>query len=711
MHQKPGEGVAQNFQKDQEQLVTERASVILLLGWTLVPFFGWVDYILYPELFVRFMIYRLIAAAICAILHFMNHRLKLGPKSFYLGIAAAYVVALSIIGMILGTGGYSTPYYAGLNLVFLGMCTVLTIKVSLLALHSLAIYLIYLLAVLLFSKVDNVGLFLANNMFVASTLGIALVASHVGHRLRFREYLIRHELENTQNQLKRYSADLETLVAKSEKKYQALIDNADESIFIIQDDIIKFPNPRTIELFAYPMEELAHLPFIDLVLDEDRGIILGQRQQIAGAKRIIPTSTFRIMRRTGETVWVDMNAVSIEWGNRPGFLVFLRDVTEKKRMEAELIQAQKMEAIGTLAGGIAHDFNNLLMGILGYTSLMLLDTEPDNASHERLKSIEHLVESGADLTKQLLGFARGGKYEVKPIDVNELVRRSSDIFGRTKKEITIHRNCQKSLYAADVDRGQIEQVLLNLFVNAWQAMPGGGDLYLETSNVTLDEIYTRLHSIRPGNYVKISVTDNGTGMDQTTQRRIFEPFFTTKGMGLGTGLGLASAYGIIKNHGGIINVYSEVGRGTTFTIYLPASTREVFEEKIIPAEVKKSTETVLIVDDQDMILAVARDMLKTLGYQVFTAQGGKEALAIYKENKENIDVVILDMIMPSMGGGETFDKLKAINADARVILSSGYSINGQATEIMHRGCNGFIQKPFNIKELSQKIREVLDTTA
>jgi hypothetical protein len=192
MHQKTEQDIAENFQKDQELLVTERVNVILLLGWTLVPFFGWVDYVLYPELFGRFMIYRLVAAAICAILHIMNHRLKLGSKSFYLGIAAAYAVALSIIGMILGTGGYSTPYYAGLNLVFLGMCTVLAIKVSLLAVHSLAIYFIYLLAVLLFAKVDNVGLFLANNMFVASTLGIALVASHVGHRLRFREYLIRH---------------------------------------------------------------------------------------------------------------------------------------------------------------------------------------------------------------------------------------------------------------------------------------------------------------------------------------------------------------------------------------------------------------------------------------------------------------------------------------------------------------------------------------
>lgn len=710
MHEKV-DNMIDNFQKDQESLVTERVSVILFLGWTLVPFFGWVDYILYPELFHRFLVYRLVSAAICALLHIINHRVKLGSRSYFLGIVGAYAVALSIIGMILETGGYSTPYYAGLNLVFLGMCTVLTIRVSLLAIHSLAIYFLYLLAVSFFSRVDNVWLFLANNMFVASTLVIALVASHVGYKLRFREYLMRCELESIQGQLKRYSADLEAMVSESEKKYQVLIDNADESIFIIQDDVIKFPNPRTIELFAYPREELDNIPFIDLVLDEDRGLLLGQRQQVSGSKKIIPTSTFRIMQKTGETVWVDMNAVSIEWGGRPGFLLFLRDVTEKKRMEAELIQAQKMEAIGTLAGGIAHDFNNLLMGILGYTSLMLLESDQQSTNHERLKSIEHLVESGADLTKQLLGFARGGKYEVKPTDINELTRRTSEIFGRTKKEITIHRNYQRNLYTADIDRGQIEQVLLNLFVNAWQAMPGGGDLYIETGNTTLDETYTRLHSVHPGNFVKISITDTGTGMDEATQRRIFEPFFTTKGMGLGTGLGLASAYGIIKNHGGIINVYSEVGKGTTFTLYLPSSAREVIEEKLIPGEAKKRTGTVLIVDDQDMILTVAKDMLKALGYQVYDAQGGKEALTIYNEKKGEIDIVILDMIMPSMSGGETFDKLRAINPHVKVVLSSGYSINGQASEIMQRGCNGFIQKPFNIQELSQKIQEVLDASS
>ncbi|HBA55132.1 MAG TPA: oxidoreductase, partial [Syntrophorhabdus aromaticivorans] len=212
-------------------------------------------------------------------------------------------------------------------------------------------------------------------------------------------------------------------------------------------------------------------------------------------------STFRIVRRSGETVWVDMNAVSIEWGERPAFLIFLRDVTEEKMMEAELIQAQKMEAIGTLAGGIAHDFNNLLMGVIGYTSLMLLNKSEADRHYEKLKNIERLVQSGADLTKQLLGFARGGKYEVKPTDLNELIGKSSEMFGRTKQEITIHRKYDKYLHAANVDRGQIEQVLLNLYVNAWQAMPGGGDLYLETNNVTLDAAYARLHSLMPGPYV------------------------------------------------------------------------------------------------------------------------------------------------------------------------------------------------------------------
>jgi CheY-like chemotaxis protein len=306
-----------------------------------------------------------------------------------------------------------------------------------------------------------------------------------------------------------------------------------------------------------------------------------------------------------------------------------------------------------------------------------------------------------------VGFARGGKYEAKPTDINELITKSSDMFGRTRKEITIHSKYQEDIWTIEVDQGQIEHVLLNLFVNAWQAMAGPGQLYVETVNVVLDECDAKPFTVKPGRYVKISITDTGMGMDKATQQRIFEPFFTTKEMGRGAGLGLASVYGIIKNHGGYINVYSEKKEGTTFTIYLPVSEKDVYEEKKLPEKVVKGTVTLLLVDDEDIIIDVGEQMLKTLGYEVLLARGGKKAIEVYTNNQDRIDMVILDMIMPDMGGGETYDRLKEINPDVKVLLSSGYSINGKANEILERGCNGFIQKPFDLRGLSGKIGEIL----
>jgi len=307
-----------------------------------------------------------------------------------------------------------------------------------------------------------------------------------------------------------------------------------------------------------------------------------------------------------------------------------------------------------------------------------------------------------------LGFARGGKYEVRPTDLNELVMMSSKMFSRTKKEITIQSKYQEGLWAVEVDQGQIEQVLLNFYVNAWQAMPGGGKLFIQTKNVILDETYANLFKLAPGKYVKITVMDTGVGMDESTIQRVFDPFFTTQEMGRGTGLGLASAYGIIKNHGGVIYVYSEIGEGTTFNIYLPASEKEITKEKRPLEEVLKASGTILLVDDEEMIVDVGGQMLEKLGFEVLIAGSGKEAMEVYKKNRDRIGIVILDMIMPDMGGGETYDKLKEINPDIKVLLSSGYSINGQATEILDRGCNGFIQKPFDMEKLSHSIRKIID---
>ncbi|MHB8910131.1 MAG: PAS domain S-box protein [Syntrophales bacterium] len=382
--------------------------------------------------------------------------------------------------------------------------------------------------------------------------------------------------------------------------------------------------------------------------------------------------------------------------------------TERDIMQARLLQSQKMEAMGTLAGGIAHDFNNLLMGIQGYASLALLNLDPSDPNHERLMRIQEQVQSGADLTRQLLGFARGGRYEVKPADLNDILEKSSSLFERTRKEISIHRKYGQDLWTVEADRGQLEQVFMNLYVNAWQAMPGGGAIYLETENVVLDEAQVVPSGVEPGKYVKITITDTGIGMDAKTRERIFDPFFTTKAMGRGTGLGLATVYGIIRGHKGMINVYSEPGHGATFAIYLPASGKGVFPERRDSGGIVRGTETILVADDEEVILEVSTEMLTSLGYRVYAARSGQEALAVFREKRDEIDLIILDMIMPGISGGETFDRLRAVNPSIRVLLSSGYSINGEAKTIMERGCNGFLQKPFHLEKLSGKIREMLD---
>jgi two-component system cell cycle sensor histidine kinase/response regulator CckA len=501
----------------------------------------------------------------------------------------------------------------------------------------------------------------------------------------------------------------EEALRESEEKYRLLVENAGDAIFIAQDEVVKFANPKTEQMSGYSKEELAKMSFVHLIHPEDREMVIDRHRRRLTGEKLPGTYSFRITNRDNEELWVELNAVLISWEGKPATLNFLRDITPQKKLEAQLQQMQRMEALGTLGGGVAHDFNNLLMGIQGRTSLMLMDKDSSHPDFEHLKGIEDYVKSAANLTKQLLGFARGGKYEVKPTDINELVKKSSNMFGRTKKEIKIHGKYQKDVWTIESDQGQIEQVLMNLYVNAWQAMPGGGELYLQTENVSLDEDYIKLFGIEPGRYVKISVTDTGVGMDEATRQRIFEPFFTTKEMGRGTGLGLASVYGIIKNHGGFINVYSEKGEGAAFNIYLPASESEVRGRRPeVSEDVRHGDETVLLVDDEDMIIDVGEQLLQKLGYEVLIARSGKEAIEIYEKDKDKIDIVILDMIMPDMSGGDTFDSLKETNPEIKVLLSTGYSIDGQATEILNRGCNGFIHKPFNMKQLSGKLREILD---
>jgi PAS domain S-box-containing protein len=508
----------------------------------------------------------------------------------------------------------------------------------------------------------------------------------------------------------------EEALQESEEKYRTLIENIQDGVFILQDLKMQFVNEAFVKMVGYTVDEFAGMDFRQLIAPEDVDMVVNWYRRRQAGENVRREYEFRMLHKDGVTrVFVNMSVGFVDFRGGIASMGTVKDVTEhrlaekrRQRLEAQLQQAQKMEAVGTMAGGIAHDFNNLLMGIQGLTSLAMFDIDPSHPHIEHLKEIEDCVKSAADLTKQILCFARAGKYEVKPTDLNELIESNSQMFGRTKKEINIYKDYQKFVWTVEVDQGQIGQVLMNLFVNAWQAMPDGGALSIATANVTLDANYVKPFQVKPGRYVTVSITDTGQGMDEKIKKRIFEPFFTTKEMGRGTGLGLATVYGIVKNHDGFIEVDSKKGEGSTFKVYLPAAKIEVVQEKRADEKLVRGSENVLLVDDEDLIIDVGERILKRMGYTVLVARSGREAIEIYSEKKSEIEMVILDMIMPDISGGEVYDRLREINQDIKVLLSSGYSLRGQARDILARGCKGFIQKPFNMRELSHKLREVLE---
>lgn len=501
-------------------------------------------------------------------------------------------------------------------------------------------------------------------------------------------------------------------VLESEERFRSLSENAPDIIYRLDTNgLFTYVNPAWERILGHSLEEIMGRYFIDFVKKEDIKDYIRLFKQITDEKRIVRDQIGTILHKDGaDRVFYISGAPNLDLkGNVTGVVGIFKDISEQQKLESQLLHAQKMEAIGTLAGGIAHDFNNLLTGIQGHVSLMFLEINVSHPFYEKLKGIEDQVRSGAELTKQLLGFARGGKYEIAVVDLNEIVNKTSTMFGRTRKEISIHRKNERNLWSVEVDRGQIEQVLLNMYVNSWQAMPGGGDLYLETFNIILDEDYVKPFTVKPGRYVTVSITDTGIGMDEKTIERIFDPFFTTKEMGRGTGLGLASAYGIIQSHNGFINVKSEKGNGTTFTVYIPASDKKAMHVEKVTDNLVKGDGNILLVDDEDVIIDVGKEILEVLGYKVFTAKSGHEAIRVLSERRDEIDLVILDMIMPGMSGGETFDAIKLMNSNIKVVLSSGYSLDARQTKKLDRNYDGFIQKPYDITTLSQKVKSVLDT--
>jgi len=477
-------------------------------------------------------------------------------------------------------------------------------------------------------------------------------------------------------------------------------------------------NPGAERVFGYSGEEVIGNPVAMLSSPEEQDEYREVLKKIETQQKVDQWETSRI-RKDGQRIDISLTAspMTDASGKLTGVSAIIRDITERKSLQAQLLQAQKMEALGQVAGAVAHDFNNLLMVINGSAELLQDRIKSSRVAAGYLGQIKKATEQAAGLTRQLLAFSRKQKLQPRVLNLNEVIQGMGVMLPRVlRPDIQITSRLGPSLACVRADQTQLEQVILNLAVNARDAMPRGGRLTLETANVDFDEEYAQRHlGVHPGTYVMLSVSDTGMGMDQQTQARIFEPFFTTKPQGQGSGLGLATVHGIVKQSQGWIWVYSEPGRGTTFKVYLPqveGTAARMTPEKSTKRSLRGS-ETILVVEDQEGIRGLAAGVLKGLGYHVLQAQDGVAALEVAEKHREGINLLVTDVVMPRMSGRELADQLSARQPQLKVLMMSAYPeahAPTASTTGVGEKLDGFIQKPFSLRDLAAKVREILDST-
>jgi PAS domain S-box-containing protein len=498
----------------------------------------------------------------------------------------------------------------------------------------------------------------------------------------------------------------------SETRYRALMEHAQDAMFVNDEDgIVQEVNRAAEALVGATRGQIVGRTFLESLPIEDREPVLGEFRKTLEHGRTLELLQVRIQRPDGTIVPAEATASVVEIGGKPFVVTLLRDVSERNAMAEQLRMGQKIEAVGQLAGGVAHDFNNLLTAILGYSQLLAPELRGNPEHFAAIEEIRKAGERAAGLTRQLLAFSRKQILEPKALDLNEIVHHIQELLSRLiGEDIQVMMNLDPALGTVRADAGQIEQVIMNLAVNARDAMPRGGHLSLETANVELDETYTQTHiPVQPGLYVMLAVSDTGAGMDEATRERIFEPFFTTKEKGHGTGLGLSTVYGIVKQSGGYIWVYTEPGRGTTFKVYLPrvqvpAEPFVVPEPASLPAV---GNETILLVEDEESVRALVRRALEASGYRVLEAADGGEAVEIARS--QSVDLLLTDMVLPGMGGSEIAARIRDIHPRAKVLYTSGYTDDVIVRRgLMERGA-AFLEKPFTPNVLARRVRAVLDS--
>jgi len=530
-------------------------------------------------------------------------------------------------------------------------------------------------------------------------------------------------IEKYADELRRVNRDLmkrNEELDQNRRQLQVLTDTTPDAVFsCTHDGCIINVNRTCLEMFGYSREEMLTLNAYQLCGEESsRGVI---EEKIDQAFRGYSLNfEWLCMKKNNEELPAIARLRKMQIGEDIYILAVVTDITEqkrgedeKKKLEAQLLHAQKMEAVGTLAGGVAHDFNNVLQAVSGYVQLLLMRKGEEDPDLNYLNQIDKSIQRAAKLIQQLLIFSRKVESKLEPVDLNQEIVNVHKLLMKTiPKMVDIELHLAAGNKVLNADPIQLEQIIMNLAVNARDAMPDGGKFIIETENVVMDENYCKAHlgSI-PGEYVLLTVSDTGCGMDRETLKHIFEPFYTTKETGQGTGLGLAMVYGIVKDHGGYTMCYSESGQGTTFKIYFPVLKGEGIERESEHEEeedIRGGAETILLVDDEEDILDIGCDILGKYGYTTIRADSGERALEVYMKDRARIDLVIMDLGMPGMGGYKCMQELLKIDPEIKVMIASGYSASGRTKETL-KSASGFIGKPYRLAEMLKKVRKVLET--
>lgn len=698
-------------------LTSSSLSVLVPFGALAMLSLCVLDYIVTPENFFKFLTYRLTFSSLGFLLFLLFKFKKEKTENFLIFtlLSATLIVSVMVELMILSFGGHQSIYYVGMlvGLIFILGFTPLSVKLT--AIVNAITYLVYVIPILLFDNITQPRVFLNNNIFFIVGIAGSLGWRYFHYNLLVRNLSLEYDLSEDKDQLQMYSSKLEELVEErtkeltvSEERFRALFDNANDGVVVLdRNGIILNMNNKFCELHGFDKNALIGTNCKLLEVEDNREEREERFKRILnGEATVFETEHYK---KDGSRILLEVSSKGIEIGRELFIQSLHRDITEKKAIQEQLIQSQKMESVGQLAGGVAHNFNNLLTSILGYAELLQEHSNLDSESKKRVNSIESAARKAGVMVSKLLSFSRRESYETLPLNLNDVINDSVRLLeGVLDKRIGVKTTLSKKLPTIEGDPNQLEQVIMNLMVNARDAMPDGGLITVHTGHVEIEKQTQNMPTyITPGNCILLSVSDTGCGISKEIINKIFDPFFTTKEKGKGTGLGLATVYGIIKDHKGYVTVQSEIDKGTTFDIYLPISGKSVYRpvsEKLFSVS---GHENILLVDDEEEVLHFIKDILETHGYRVLTASNPLAATDIFNKLSNDIHLIISDIMMPLMQGTELVKNLRTIKHDIKIIAISGYSeetINKERMMI-----DEFIKKPFEVYYLLSTVRRVLDT--